>query len=90
MNIMKESQPGFLAEKEKPELLKKKLQDANMREEEGKVKRDKIFKIEMEDLNYKITDLTTNLTAVKKAKLVSDNKVRHTLSNLSQWELSLK
>ena len=44
----------------------------------------------MEHLNSKIIDLTVDLTAVKKAKLLSDNEVRHTLSNLSQWESSLK
>ena len=44
----------------------------------------------METLNSMITDLMTDLTAVKKAKLLSDNEVRHTLSNLSWWESSLK
>ena len=44
----------------------------------------------MEHLNSKITDLTTDCTAVKKAKLLSDNEVRHTLGNLSGWESSLK
>ena len=44
----------------------------------------------MKDLNSMITDLTTDLAAVKKAKLLDDNEVRHTLDNLSQWELSLK
>ena len=44
----------------------------------------------MESLNSKITDLTTTLAAVKEAKLLSDNEVRHTLSNLSRWELTIK
>ena len=37
-----------------------------------------------------LIDLTTDLRAVKKAKLLDDNEVRHTLGNLSRWELSLK
>ena len=40
MKVIKESQPSFLADQENLALLKKKLQDANTREEEGKVKRD--------------------------------------------------
>ena len=44
----------------------------------------------MKYLNSMILDLTTNLTAVKKSKLLSDNEVRHTLSNMSRWESSLK
>ena len=44
----------------------------------------------MECLKSKITDLTTDLTAVKRSKLLSYNKVRHTLSNLSWWESLLK
>ena len=44
----------------------------------------------MEYLNSKIKDLVVDLTAVKKAKLLSDKEVRHTLSNLSRWELSLE
>ena len=40
----------------------------------------------MEDLNSMITDLTTDFAAVKKAKLLDDNEVRHTLGNLSKWE----
>ena len=45
MKTIKESQPGFLADQENLALLKKKLQDANMKEEEGKVKRNKILKL---------------------------------------------
>ena len=44
----------------------------------------------METLNSKIKDLTTTLAAVKKAKLLSDNEVRHTLSNLSKWESAME
>ena len=44
----------------------------------------------MESLNSKITDLMTTLAAVKEATLLNDNEVRQTLSNLSQWESSLK
>ena len=44
----------------------------------------------MENLNSKIIDLKTDVTAVKEAKLLSDNKVRHTISNLSRWESSLE
>ena len=58
--------------------------------EEEQVKINKKLKLKMESLNSEITDLTVDLTAVKKAKLLSDNEVRHTLSNLSRWELSLK
>ena len=90
MKEIEESQPSFIAKKENLELPEQKIIDANKREEEAKVKRDKILKIKMEYLNSNIKDLTTDLTAVKKAKLLSDNKVRHTLSNLSQWELSLE
>ena len=86
MKVIKESQPGFLAEQENLALLKKKLQDSNTKEEEGKVKRDKILKLKLEKLNSKITNLMTTLAAVKEAKLLDDNKVRHTLSNLSKWE----
>ena len=32
----------------------------------------------------------TTLAAVKKAKLLDDNKVRHTLSNLSKWESAIE
>ena len=35
MKVIKESQPGFLADQENIALLKKKLQDANNKEEEG-------------------------------------------------------
>ena len=90
MKIIKESQPGFLAEQENLALLKKKLQDVNIREEEGKVKRNTILKLKLESLNSKITDLTTTLAAVKEAKLLSDNKVRHILSNLSRWESAIE
>ena len=62
----------------------------NAKEEEAKAKRNKNLKNKMEDLNSMITDLRTDLTAVKKAKLLDDNEVRHTLGNLSWWELSLK
>ena len=86
MKAIKKSQPGFLADQENLALLKKKLQDANTKEEEGKVKRNKILKLKLEKLNSKITDLMTTLAAVKEAKLLSDNEVRHTLSNLSKWE----
>ena len=82
MKEIRESQPNFIADNENLELLKQNILDANKREED-KVKRNKKLKIKMEYLNSKITDLTTDLTAVKKAKLLSDNKVRHTLSNLS-------
>ena len=44
----------------------------------------------METLNSMKTDLMTDLAAVKKAKLLDDNEVRHTLGNLSWWESSLK
>ena len=44
----------------------------------------------METLNSMITKLMTDLAAVKKAKLLDDNEVSHTLGNLSRWELSLK
>ena len=44
----------------------------------------------MEYLYSKITDLMTDLTAVKEAKLLSDNKVRHILSNLSKWESAIE
>ena len=90
MKIIKESQPGFLADQENLALLKKKLLDANTKEEEAKVERDKVLKIDMETLNSKIKDLTTTLAAVKKAKLLDDNKVRHTLSNLSKWESAIE
>ena len=60
------------------------------KEKEAKVKRNKILKIKVESLNSKITDLTTTLPAVKKAKLLSDNEVRHTLSNLSKWESAME
>ena len=86
MKVIKESQPGFLADQENLALLKKKLQDANNKEEEGKVKRDKILKQRLKRLNSKITKLMTTLAAVKEAKLLDDNKVRHTLGNLSKWE----
>ena len=46
-------------------------------------KGNKTLMIDIEILNSMITDLMTDLAAVKKAKLLSDNKVRHTLSNLS-------
>ena len=82
MKEIRESQPNFIADIENLELLKQNILDANKREED-KVKRNKKLKIKMEYLNSKITDLMTDLTAVKKAKLLSDNKVRHTLSNLS-------
>ena len=39
MKIIKESQPGFLADQENLALLKKKLLDANMKEEEAKVEK---------------------------------------------------
>ena len=68
--------------------IKESLPDA--KEEEAKVKRNKKLKNKMEDLNSMITDLTTDLAAVKKAKLLDDNKVRHILGNLSGWESSLK
>ena len=58
--------------------------------EEAQVERNIKLKLKMESLNSKITDLMTDLTAAKKAKLLCDNEVRHTLSNLSRWELSLK
>ena len=32
----------------------------------------------------------TTLAAVKEAKLLDDNKVRHTLSNLSKWESAIE
>ena len=32
----------------------------------------------------------TTLAAVKEAKLLSDNEVRHTLSNLSKWESAVE
>ena len=88
--MIKESQPGFLADQENLALLKKKLQDVNTKEEEGKVKRNKILKLKLEKLNSKITDLMTTLAAVKEAKLLSDNEVRHTLSNLSKWESAVE
>ena len=47
--------------------------------EEEQVKINKKLKLKMESLNSKITDLTVDLTAVKKAKLLSDNEVRHRL-----------
>ena len=55
----------------------------NKEKEEAQVERNKILKIDMETLNSIMKDQTTTLAAVKKAKLLSDNKVRHTLSNLS-------
>ena len=61
-----------------------------MKKEEAKVERDKVLKIDMETLNSKIKDLTTTLAAVKKAKLLADEEVRHTLSNLSKWELVME
>ena len=44
MKIIKESQPGFLADQENLVLLKKKLQDGNTKEDEGKVRRDEKLK----------------------------------------------
>ena len=90
MKVIKESQPGFLADQENLALLKKKLQDANNKEEEGKVKRDKKLKQRLERLNSKITKLMTTLAAVKEAKLLDDNEVRHTLCNLSKWEAEVE
>ena len=90
MKVIKESQPSFLADQENLALLKKKLLDANTKEEEAKVKSDKILQLDIETLNSRITKLTTTLAAVKKAKLLDDNKVRHTLSNLSKWELAIE
>ena len=90
MKVIKESQPGFLADQENLALLKKKLQDVNTKEEEGKVKRIKILKLKLEKLNSQITDLMPTLAAVKEAKLLSDNEVRHTLSNLSKWESTVE
>ena len=90
MKKIKESQPNFIADNENLELLKQNILDTSKREKEEKVKRDKILKIQMEHLNSKITKITVDLTAVKEAKLLSDNKVRHTLSNLSRWKSSLK
>ena len=70
------------------EEIKKSL--PNNKEEEAKVRRNKKLKLRMETLNSMITKLMTDLAAVKKAKLLDDNEVSHTLGNLSQWELSLK
>ena len=67
--------------KSKIKKIKESLPDT--REKEAKGKRNKKLKNKMEDLNSMITDLMTDLTAVKKAKLLSDNEVRQTLSNLS-------
>ena len=82
MKKIRESQPNFIADIENLELLKQSILDASKIEEE-KVKRNKKSKLKMESLYSKITNLTTDLTAVKKAKLLSDNEVRHTLSNMS-------
>ena len=70
----------------------KKIKESqpNKEKEEAQVKRNKILKIDMETLNSKIKDLTTTLAAVKKAKLLDDNEVRHTLSNLSKWESAIE
>ena len=54
----------------------------NDKEEEAKVRRNKKLKLRMETLNSMITKLMTDLAAVKKAKLLDDNEVRHTLGNL--------
>ena len=68
--------------------IKESLPDT--KEEEAKAKRNKKLKNKMEDLNSMITDLMIYLAAVKQAKLLDDNEVRHILGNLSRWELSLK
>ena len=78
MKEIRESQPNFIADNENLKLLKQNILDANKREEESKVERDKKLKINMEYLNAKIKNLTVDLTAVKEAKLLSDNKARHT------------
>ena len=74
----------------KSKMKKIKESQPNKEKEEALAERNKILKLDMETLNSKITKLTTTLAAVKKAKLLDDNEVRHTLSNLSKWESAIE